>query len=141
MKIFPEKISTIKDHKTRKMITQNTLINKEIIGRASNFVENNRDANIKLKNSNIPYLKDTQVVLYSSNKIIVESKISILKSKINELHDQLIKELKKIVFFKSIKKIEVIIDYNEEESIATKERKDMAMSKKALNQLKKELNI
>lgn len=140
IKIFPEKVSNIDSHKTRKKITQNTYASKELISKASHLKTTVEVANKELKKINLPYLKDTQVVFYSPEKIILQSDKEILKSKLKELHDQFVDKLRRCTLFSQLKKIEIIINYKDTTKNNTKTKHiDSKTARKALHKIKKEI--
>lgn len=139
IKIHPEKASTINRHKTRKKITNNTYAYKELISKASHLKTTIEVANKELQKFNIPYLRDTKIVFYSPDKIIVQSDKEILKSKFKELHNHFVETLRQSRFFSQLKSIEIMIDYNVT-SKAPRKVVASKLAKQALYKLKKEIN-
>lgn len=138
IKIHPEKASTINRHKTRKKITNNTYAYKELISKASHLKTTIEVANKELQKFNTAYLRDTKIVFYSPNKIIVQGDKEILKSKFKELHNHFVETLQQSRLFSQLKSIEIIIDH----SVASKQPKKVLPSKfakQALEKLKREI--
>ncbi|APC95332.1 hypothetical protein IBE10_08820 [Francisella tularensis subsp. novicida] len=138
IKIFPEKVANIPTHTTRKKITNTTYASKQLISKAAHLKTAIEVANKELYKLDLPYLRDTQIVFYSPTKIIVHSNKEILKSKLKELHDQFVTQLKQNTLFSRLEKIEIIIDYtqnnNKTNSIVNNET-----AKQALDKIKKQL--
>ncbi|MDE4940415.1 hypothetical protein NAI66_10310, partial [Francisella tularensis subsp. holarctica] len=68
-------------------------------------------ANKLLYQLDLTYLRDSQIVFYSPTKIIVHSNKEILKSKLKDLHDQFVTQLKQNTLFSRLERIDIIIDY------------------------------
>lgn len=138
IKIIPEKLDKIQKYKTRHKIKNTTYSNKELISRASHIASSNAVANSQMHKLNIPYLQDTNIIYYTPTKIIVKSDKEILKSKINELHDQLIDMLRKQIIFSKINTIEVQIDYAK--NIKQISKPNNSQAKQQINKLKETLS-
>ena len=137
IKVTPEKLSNISKHKTRKKISNSTFANKELIAKAFHLNSSIKVANIEFKKLNIPYLKDTKIVYYSPEKIILKSDREILKAKIKELQSQFLDILNTRKLFSKLKKIEVIIEYTKEKT--TKLIPNNIEAKKALKKIKTDI--
>lgn len=139
IKIVPEKVAKINSHKTRKKITNSTFASKELISKVSHLKTTLEVANKELQKINLPYLSETEIVFYSTQKIILQSDREILKSKVKELHDQFIYMLNKNTFFSQLNKIDIIIYYTKPKRNKTKVIDKN--TKKAIEELKKELKL
>ena len=139
IKIVPEKVAKINSHKTRKKITNSTFASKELIAKASHLKTALEVANKELQKVNLPYLNETEIVFYSPQKIILQSRKEILKSKVKELHDQFVSRLNRNTFFSQLNKIGIIIDYNKPQK--SKIKKINKNTKEAIEKLKKELEL
>ena len=73
IKIIPEKISTIKNHSTRKKIKNLTYDSKNLISIAVNQLNIVEYANKELKKFNNKKLENLTIVYYSQEKIIFET--------------------------------------------------------------------
>lgn len=113
IKNFPEKIASINSHTTRKKITNTTYASKQLISKATQIKTTIEVANKELHKLNLPYLRDTQIVFYSPSKIIIHSNKEILKSKLKELHDQFVTQLRQNSIFSKLEKIDIIINYTQ----------------------------
>ncbi|MFV9972799.1 MAG: hypothetical protein AB8V06_00980 [Francisella endosymbiont of Hyalomma asiaticum] len=138
IKIFPEKIASIDSHTTRKKITNTTYASKQLISKAVQLKTTIEVANKELHKLNLPYLRDTQVVFYSPSKIIIYSNKEILKSKLKELHDQFVTQLKQNMLFSKLEKIDIIINYIQNNK-STKLHVTNEIGKQALDKIKKQL--
>jgi hypothetical protein len=138
IKIVPEKLDKIQNHKTRHKIKNTTYANKELISRASHLASSNEVANKQLHKLNIPYLQDTDIIYYSATKIIVKSNKEILKTKVKELHSQFISMLQKHTMFSKLQKIEIQIEYNQSTNKIPK--LDNEQAKLQINKLKESLS-
>lgn len=138
IKIVPEKLDKIQNHKTRHKIKNTTYANKELISRANYLASSNEVANKQLHKLNIPYLQDTDIIYYSATKIIVRSNKEILKAKIKELHQQFIDILQKHTMFSKLQKIEIQIEYDQNTKKIIKQ--DNAQAKKQISKLKESLS-
>ena len=135
IKIFPEKVASIDSHTTRKKITNTTYASKQLISKAAQLKTTIEVANKELQKLNLPYLRDTQVVFYSTSKIIIHSNKEILKSKLKELHDQFVTQLRQNTLFSKLEKIDIIINtQNNKKPTVTNE-----IAKQALDKIKKQL--
>lgn len=137
IKIYPEKASSINNHKTRKKITNSTYAYKELISKASHLKTTVEVANKELQKFNLPYLSDTKIVFYIPEKIIVQSDKEILKSKFKELHSQFIDTLRQSKLFSQLENIEIVIDYKTKS--AQKPKVHNPLAKKELDKIKREL--
>lgn len=141
IKIIPEKLAKINQHKTRKKIKNTTYANKQLISRAAYLSNSLEIANKQLQNIDIPYLKDCKIVFYSPEKIILSSNKEILKSKIKQLHFQFIKILNKQTFFSRLETIEIQIDYAQQKTTNTRRSNNVDTSTKShLNKLKQKFS-
>ncbi|AXA33652.1 hypothetical protein [Francisella adeliensis] len=138
IKIVPEKLDKIQNHKTRHKIKNTTYANKELISRANHLASSNEVANKQLHKLNIPYLQDTDIIYYSATKIIVRSNKEILKAKIKELHQQFIDILQKHTMFSKLQKIEIQIEYDQNTKKIIKQ--DNTQAKKQISKLKESLS-
>ncbi|ORM39192.1 hypothetical protein A2G94_00910 [Francisella endosymbiont of Ornithodoros moubata] len=138
IKIFPEKVASIDSHTTRKKITNTTYASKQLISKAAQLKTTIEVANKELHKLNLPYLRDTQVVFYSPSKIIIYSNKEILKSKLKELHDQFVTQLKQNMLFSKLEKIDIIINYIQNNK-STKLPVTNEIGKQALDKIKKQL--
>ncbi|ABK89562.1 hypothetical protein IBE20_07710 [Francisella tularensis subsp. novicida] len=138
IKIFPEKVANIPTHTTRKKITNTTYASKQLISKAAHLKTAIEVANKELYKLDLPYLRDTQIVFYSPTKIIVHSNKEILKSKLKELHDQFVTQLKQNTLFSKLEKIEIIIDYTQNNN-KTNSSVNNETAKQALDKIKKQL--
>ncbi|OEZ33766.1 hypothetical protein AS144_00880 [Francisella endosymbiont of Amblyomma maculatum] len=138
IKIFPEKVASIGSHTTRKKITNTTYASKQLISKAVQLKTTIEVANKELHKLNLPYLRDTQVVFYSHSKIIIHSNKEILKSKLKELHDQFVTQLKQNMLFSKLEKIDIIINYTQNNK-KTKPTVTNEIAKQALDKIKKQL--
>ncbi|OIN83573.1 hypothetical protein [Francisella sp. TX07-6608] len=138
IKIFPEKVANIPTHTTRKKITNTTYASKQLISKAAHLKTAIEVANKELYKLDLPYLRDTQIVFYSPTKIIVHSNKEILKSKLKELHDQFVTQLKQNTLFSRLEKIEIIIDYTQNNN-KTNSSVNNEAAKQALDKIKKQL--
>lgn len=138
IKIFPEKVASIDSHTTRKKITNTTYASKQLISKAAQLKITIEDANKELHKLNLPYLRDTQVVFYSPSKIIIYSNKEILKSKLKELHDQFVTQLKQNMLFSKLETIDIIINYIQNNK-SIKFPIINEISKQALDKIKKQL--
>ncbi|APA82736.1 hypothetical protein [Francisella tularensis] len=138
IKIFPEKVANIPTHTTRKKITNTTYASKQLISKAAHLKTAIEVANKELYKLDLPYLRDTQIVFYSPTKIIVHSNKEILKSKLKELHDQFVTQLKQNTLFSRLEKIEIIIDYTQNNN-KTNSSVNNETAKQALDKIKKQL--
>lgn len=138
IKIFPEKVASIDSHTTRKKITNTTYASKQLISKAAQLKTTIEVANKELHKLNLPYLRDTQVVFYSPSKIIIYSNKEILKSKLKELHDQFVTQLKQNMLFSKLEKIDIIINYIQNNK-STKLPVTNEIGKQPLDKIKKQL--
>ena len=138
IKIFPEKVANIESHTTRKKITSTTYAGKQLISKAAQLKTTIEVANKELYKLDLPYLRDTQIVFYSPTKIIVYSDKEILKSKLKELHHQFVTHLRQNKLFSKLEKIEVIIDYIQNNK-KTEPLVRNEFAKQALDKIKKQL--
>ena len=138
IKIFPEKVTSIDSHTTRKKITNTTYASKQLISKAAQLKTTIEVVNKELHKLNLPYLRDTQVVFYSPSKIIIYSNKEILKSKVKELHDQFVTQLKQNILFSKLEKIDIIINYIQNNK-PTKLPVTNEIGKQALDKIKKQL--
>lgn len=138
IKIFPEKVASIDSHTTRKKITNTTYASKQLISKAAQLKTTIEVANKELHKFNLPYLRDTQVVFYSPSKIIIHSNKEILKSKLKELHDQFVTQLKQNMLFSKLEKIDIIINYTQNNK-KIKPTVTNEIAKQALDKIKKQL--
>lgn len=136
IKIIPEKLAAISQHKTRRKITNSTYAGKELISRAAHLANSLAVANKQFHQIDIPYLKDCDIVFYSPEKIILSSDKEILKSKIKELHSQFIGMLNKHIFFSKLEKIEIQIDYTQKPTNKNSAKKIDQNSKNNINKLR-----
>ncbi|ORU57976.1 hypothetical protein ACC64_05300, partial [Francisella tularensis subsp. holarctica] len=74
---------------------------------------------------------------YSPTKIIVHSNKEILKSKLKELHDQFVTQLKQNTLFSRLERIEIIIDYTQNNN-KTNSSVNNETAKQALDKIKKQ---
>ncbi|AVC44566.1 hypothetical protein B4919_07125 [Francisella tularensis subsp. novicida] len=138
IKIFPEKVANIPTYTTRKKITNTTYASKQLISKAAHLKTTIEVANKELYKLDLPYLRDTQIVFYSPTKIIVHSNKEILKSKLKELHGQFVTQLKQNTLFSRLEKIEIIIDYTQNNN-KTNSSVNNETAKQALDKIKKQL--
>ncbi|ALB01692.1 hypothetical protein ACH24_03015 [Francisella persica ATCC VR-331] len=138
IKNFPEKIASINSHTTRKKITNTTYASKQLISKATQIKTTIEVANKELHKLNLPYLRDTQIVFYSPSKIIIHSNKEILKSKLKELHDQFVTQLRQNSIFSKLEKIDIIINYTQNNK-KTKPTITNEIGKQALEKIKKQL--
>lgn len=138
IKIFSEKVASIDSHTTRKKITNTTYASKQLISKAAQLKITIEVANKELHKLNLPYLRNTQVVFYSPSKIIIYSNKEILKSKLKELHDQFVTQLKQNMLFSKLEKIDIIINYIQNNK-KTKPPVTNEIARQALDKIKKQL--
>ncbi|MDE4972309.1 hypothetical protein NAI46_13295, partial [Francisella tularensis subsp. holarctica] len=76
------------------------------------------------------------IVFYSPTKIILHSNKEILKSKLKEIHDQFVTQLKQNTLFSRLESIEIIIDYTQNNN-KTKSSVNNETAKQAIDKIKK----
>lgn len=128
IRIFPEKVSTIKKHKTREKLKDYTLDSKKLINQASHILSSVEVADKEFKKIKLPYLENTNVVFYSPTKLVIQGSDPFIKAKLKELHAQYIEILRKRTFFSRLEKIELYIQYQtnkDNKKIINKKTKDI----------------
>ncbi|APC96342.1 hypothetical protein [Francisella frigiditurris] len=128
IRIFPEKVSNIKKHKTRAKLKDHTLDSKKLIKQASHILSSVEVANKEFKKIKLPYLENTNVVFYSPTKLVIQGNNSFIKTKVKELHDQYLEILKKRTFFSKLEELELDIKYQtqkDNKKIINKKAKDI----------------
>ena len=107
----PKDLQDHHKYKTRKKIKDSTYASKDLIAKASQAMILANHAEKQLAKIDIPYIGDLSVVYYSQNKIVLESDKEILRSKVSQLHTQLLQMLNNNNFFSKLNKIEIQISH------------------------------
>jgi hypothetical protein len=111
IKYTPKDLLDHHKYKTRKKIKDSTYASKDLIAKASQSMSLANQAEQQLSKIDIPYIRNLSVVYYSQTKIVLISDKEILKSKVSQLHTQLLQMLNNNSFFSKLKRIEIQISH------------------------------